>query len=269
MFRAENIPGIVFEEVTITKIDETVDGPLGKVEGAIVAEELHLDGTTSDKIFAPGYGEFYSANDSEEEALSLAVPVDAESTPQPAELAELITGTWGLIESARLEEWDAVAATLERIEGSWGTLSEASVPRRVADTLDAALGSLVEAVGTRQVGTTTSAAIEVAQSALDLELRFQPASVVDIERFHLHAQQLRVDAVAADPAGVAAEVAALEWIRDRLTGSLTPDELQQIDDDLADLRTASNISNSVGGNLGGAADQAARLANLLRRLAGA
>ena len=269
VFRAENIPGIVFEEVTITKIDETVDGPLGKVEGAIVAEELHLDGTTSDKIFAPGYGEFYSANDSEEEALSLAVPVDAESTPQPAELAELITGTWGLIESARLEEWDAVAATLERIEGSWGTLSEASVPRRVADTLDAALGSLVEAVGTRQVGTTTSAAIEVAQSALDLELRFQPASVVDIERFHLHAQQLRVDAVAADPAGVAAEVAALEWIRDRLTGSLTPDELQQIDDDLADLRTASNISNSVGGNLGGAADQAARLANLLRRLAGA
>ena len=262
VFRTENIPGIVFEEVTIKKIDETVDGPLGKVQGAIVAEELHLDGTTSEKIFAPGYGEFYSANDTEEEALSLAVPVDAEDTPEPVELAELITGTWGLLESTRLEDWEAVDATLERIEAGWGTLSEASAPKRVADDLDAALGSLTEAVQTRQPGPATSAAIAVAQSALDLELRYQPATVVDVERFHLHAQQLRVDAVAADTAGVAAEVAALEWIRDRITGSLTADELQQVDDHLADLRTASNI-----GSLSGAADQAARLANLLRRLA--
>ncbi|MBA3983677.1 MAG: hypothetical protein H0X61_09140, partial [Acidimicrobiia bacterium] len=41
----------------------------------------------------------------------------------------------------------------------------------------------------------------------------------------------------------------------------TADELQQIDDKLAQLRTAVNT-----GNLGGAADQAARLANLVRTL---
>ncbi|MDQ3094631.1 MAG: hypothetical protein M3Q82_01485 [Actinomycetota bacterium] len=49
-----------------------------------------------------------------------------------------------------------------------------------------------------------SAAVEVAQSALDLELRYRPAAVVDIERFHLHAQQLRIDAVASNRGDVVA-----------------------------------------------------------------
>ncbi|MEJ7723299.1 MAG: hypothetical protein WKF64_03265, partial [Ilumatobacteraceae bacterium] len=145
VFRPEDIPGIVFEEVTIKDVGKTVDGPFGKVEGAIVAEELHLDGSTSEKQFAPGYGEFYSASDGEVEALSLAVPTDRGSTPEPIELAKLITGTWGLVESARLEDWEAVDATLERIKDNWNTLAEAS-PVRVADTIDAALATLTEAV---------------------------------------------------------------------------------------------------------------------------
>jgi hypothetical protein len=202
-----------------------------------------------------------SASDGEVEALSLAVPTDRDSTPEPIELAKLITGTWGLVESARLEDWEAVDATLERIKDNWNTLSEAATPTRVADTLDAALASLTEAATTRKPGPVNSAAVDVAQSALDLELRYRPAAVVDIERFHLHAQQLRIDAAATDPGGVAAEIATLEWIRDRITGTLTADELQQIDDKLAQLRTAVNT-----GNLGGAADQAARLANLVRTL---
>ena len=38
VFRPENIPGIVFEEVTITKVGQRMDGPLGPVEGAIVGD---------------------------------------------------------------------------------------------------------------------------------------------------------------------------------------------------------------------------------------
>ena len=60
--RAENIPGIAFEEVTIKRINKTVDGPTGPVEGAMIARELHDDGTYSDKVFAPGYGEFFSGH---------------------------------------------------------------------------------------------------------------------------------------------------------------------------------------------------------------
>ncbi len=186
---------------------------------------------------------------------------DRGSTPQPIELAKLITGTWGLVESARLEDWEAVDATLERIKDSWNTLSEGATPTRIADTLDAALASLTDAATTRKPGPVNSAAVDVAQSALDLELRYRPASVVDIERFHLHAQQLRIDAAAADPGGVAAEIATLEWIRDRITGTFTAEELQQVDEQLSQLRSAVNT-----GNLRGAADQAARLANLVRTL---
>ena len=60
--RAENIPGVAFEEVTIKRIDRTVNGPTGPVKGAMIARELHDDGTHSDKVFAPGYGEFFSGS---------------------------------------------------------------------------------------------------------------------------------------------------------------------------------------------------------------
>ncbi len=262
VFRPEDIPGIVFEEVTIKEIDKTVDGPLGPIEGAIVAEEFHLDGSTSEKIFAPGYGEFFSAHEGDLEALSLAVPTDREDALEPVELAKVITGTWGLVESARLEDWEAVDATLERMIIDRNKVAEAvATPTRIADALDEALATLADAVATKKQGPVNNAAIDVAQSALDLELRYRPAVVVDIGRFHLHAQQLRIDAAADYAAGVAAEVATLEWIRDRITSTFTPEELATVDSELAQLRISASA-----GNLGAAADQAARLANRVRTL---
>jgi hypothetical protein len=47
---------ILFEEVTVKAIDRTLDGPFGPVEGGLVIEELHMDGNTEGKSFAPGYG---------------------------------------------------------------------------------------------------------------------------------------------------------------------------------------------------------------------
>ena len=198
VFRPEDIPGIVFEEVTIKEIDRTVDGPLGKVEGAIVAEELHLDGSTSEKVFAPGYGEFYSAHEGDEEALSLAVDVDQVDSAESVELARIVTATWGLVESARLEDWEAVDATLVLIKDHWAAVSESPTPTRVADTLDAALAALTEAATRQTTGPIADAAVQVAQSALDLELRHRSVAYVDLGRFHLHAQQLRIDAAAAN-----------------------------------------------------------------------
>jgi hypothetical protein len=261
VFRPEDIPGIVFEEVRVKEVGKPADGPLGKVEGTIVTEELHLDGSKSDKVFAPRYGEFYTASDGEVEALSLAVPADRVDGSEPIELTKLITGTWGLVESARLEDWEAVDATLARITANWKAVAASTQPVRVAQTLDAALRSLTKAVAGKQTGPVTSAAVGVAQSALDLELRYRTVAVVDIERFHLHTQQLRIDAAAANAAGVAAEVATLEWIRDRITGTLKAEELRVVDDELARLRNASNT-----GNLNAAADQAARLGALVRNL---
>lgn len=262
VFRPENIPGIIFEEVQVKAVDQTVDGPHGPVQGALVAEELHLDGANSEKIFAPGYGEFYTASDGEVEALAVAVPADAIEEPEPPELAELSTAAWGIVESARLEDWDAVSPTLGRMQADWGALRDGEIPPLVADNVDRAFTSLAKAVRDRRPGRVVRAAIDVALGALDVELLYGPARDVDVARFHLHTQRLRALAAASDLGGVTGEVAALEWIYQRIGQAIPPAERQGIETRLRDLRTAADAQN-----LASAADHAARLAAEVRRVA--
>ena len=77
VYRPENIPELVFEEVTVKAAGQRVPGPKGMVDGALVVEELHMDGATEEKTFAPGYGEFSAGGGGDLEAVALAVPVDA------------------------------------------------------------------------------------------------------------------------------------------------------------------------------------------------
>ncbi len=49
VYRPENIPGFVFEEVTVQQTGLTVDGPTGPVGGAILVQERLMDGTLEDK----------------------------------------------------------------------------------------------------------------------------------------------------------------------------------------------------------------------------
>ncbi len=261
VFRPENIIGIVFEEVRIKAVGQTVDGPRGKVRGAIIAEELHLDGSHSDKVFAPGYGEFFTSSDGETEALAVAVHVDALDGPAPAELEFLSTSAFGILENARLEDWDAAVPTLRRMNAAWDKLQDRGLPPLVAGDMNDAFAALERAVGGERIGPTSQAAVDVARSALDLELQYRPSVEIDLERFVLHTQQLRVHAAAKDLAGVTSEVAVLEWIRDRIAGELDPAGLQEIDARLRDLRSATDAKN-----VAGAADHAARLASRLKLL---
>ncbi len=259
VFRAENIIGVVFEELEVTAVNRTFPGPRGPVKGAIVAKELHLDGSHSDKIFAPGYGEFHTASNGELEALAVAVPTDALSTPVPTPLIGLTTAAWGILENARLHDWEAAEATVKRMNVRWQELRSQNPPPMIAARMTKSLATLAVLVRARKVGPVTRVAIDVAESALDLQLRHRPPVEVDIERIHLHSQQLRVNAAAKDAAGVAGEVALIEWHRDRITGVLKPEEKQAIDTSLRALRGASDARN-----LPAAADHAARFANLVR-----
>ena len=121
--RAENTPPIAFEEVEVTSIDETLDGPTGPVEGGLIAREMHLDGTFSDKNFAPGYGEFYSEHEGEIEALALAVPTDALDGPVPDELTTLATGADDMFAAVRSQDWAAAATAVESASAAWETVS--------------------------------------------------------------------------------------------------------------------------------------------------
>lgn len=85
VFRPENIPGVLMEEVTIKEIDVTVAGPHGPIDGAIIGEENHtLEGVFEDKWFAPGYGEYFSGVGDSLEGLAIGIPTGAIAVRYPS-----------------------------------------------------------------------------------------------------------------------------------------------------------------------------------------
>jgi hypothetical protein len=262
VFRTENIPGVVFEEVTVTATGKTVPGPHGTVGGAILGEELHLDGSRSPKTFAPGYGEFLTVDGADREALALAAPTDRLRGPVPRELRFLVTGSFGILENARLEDWQAASPTAKRLIDAWAAVKPIAPPL-IAQSLDSKMRMLRRAVGARRAGAVSQLAVDVARFALDLELRYLPVAAVDVERFHLGTQELRVHAAQGDLVGVMGDVATLEWVGDRMSNEVGPSGRREVDAALRDLRSAADARN-----LPAAADHAARLGALARRLAG-
>ena len=260
VFRAESVVGIVFEELEVKAINQTVDGPRGPVSGVVVMSELHLDGTHSNKVFAPGYGEFDSSHGPDTEALAVAAPTDVVGTEIPNELKLLSSSAWGILENARLEDWDGATPTLGRINRLWKAV-KADQPPRVVATMRKALRALARGVKKQNPGVTAQAAVDVAQAAIDLQLRY--GGRVDVARFHLHSQQLRVHAAADNAAGVTGEVGTLEWIRDRIASEFDAATQVDLDAGLRDLRTAADA-----GNLAASSDIAARLAARIRSVAG-
>lgn len=259
-FRSENVGGVVFEEMRVKAVGQTVAGPAGPVPGAIVLDELGLEGDHAQKIVAPGYGEFRTTSDGELEAVAVAAPTDSLQAPLPAALRSLTTGAWGVAEDARTEDWDAASQTVTRMKGYWARLRAMRQPPMVAIALDAALRTLTGTVAAEEAEGTLKAAVDVAQASLDLEQRYLPVGAVDVERVHLHTQQLRIHAAAGNRTATLSEVAGIEWTVDRL-GLPTPARAE-IDTRLRALRAAVE-----GAHLQAAADHAARLAARLRTLA--
>jgi hypothetical protein len=263
VYRPENIPGSVFEEVTVKSVGEAVEGPRGAVEGAIIAEELHQDGMREDKTFAPGYGEFFTGSGGDIEALALAVPTDRLSGPVPDELGTLSAGADDIFDQARSGDWQATRDAVETMTDAWATFRAGDVPPRLEPPTSGALEELVRAVAAREPAEAQQAAIDVAQAGLDLQLRHRPPAEIDRARFELWARQLVVDAAADDLAAVSGDLATLEWIRDRFVHTLSKVETTRIDTHLVELRTkvadeelgeaaaeAERLRERVGGLLG-------------------
>jgi hypothetical protein len=258
-FRTENIPGLVFEEVTVKTIDKTVPGPAGPVQGGMVGEELHDDGMVSDKVFAPGYGEFMTRDADGVEAMALAVPTDALESPPPAELEELSRRAEDAFDAARARDWSAASAALEAISAAWAGYPEADkVPPRLRPPISAAVEALFRGVKARDQQRAGTAAIDVAQAALDIELRYRPPDEIDLARFELWARQLLVDAKANSLGRASGDTASLEWIRDRFAERLEPADLTRIDTHLLTLR-----ENVVDEDLAAASAEAVSLRKIL------
>ena len=231
------------------------------MKGAIVGRELHDDGTYSDKVFAPGYGEFFSGHGSEVEALALAVPTDALDGSAPPALGTLSRAVALVAGPARAGNWTSASAGLKRVSRAWAAYRAEPVPPRLEPEMNRAIGSLGAAVGKRQLTRTGVAAVDVAQSALDLNLRYRPAAEIDIGRFALWAEQVLVDAAAGDVGGVRGDVATMEWIRDRFAADIGAAQLTAIDAHLVGLRESVADENE---DLKAARAEALRLAGLAR-----
>ena len=98
------------------------------------------------------------------------------------------------------------------------------------------LRTLRASIGKRARAGAGTAAIDVGQSTLDLQLRYRPPAQIDLGRFRLWAEQALVDAAAGDAGGVRGDVTTMEWIRDRFATRLSPANLTAIDAHLARMR---------------------------------
>ena len=238
VYRTENAPGFVFEEVTVRSVDEQLDGPMGPIDGGLLADELHSDGTTEQKIFAPGYGEFYTSGGGDVEALALAVPTDAISEPVPPELTALSGGALDVFDSAGSGDWKAASATVRDMEAAWDTVRGGNVPRLIEPRMDEALRVLARTVRSRQATAARDAAIQAARSSFDLQLPYRPAAEIDLARMDLWAAQLLVDEAAGDAGGVGADAFALDYVRDRIRAAVDARDLTRINTELGTIQVA-------------------------------
>ena len=233
VWRTENIPGIAFEEVRVESVTRGLTGPFGPIGGGLVARELHMDGQTELKLFAPGYGEFFTGGGGDVEALALAIPTDAASTSEPAELdavGSLARRVYDAESRALVEPGrDGLArSAYRRLLSSHALLGADVVPRRIAPELSGAIARLGRALDRHDRQSARTEAIQVQRWALDVQLRYRDPDSIDRARFALWADQLVIDADAGDAEAVNGDVFTLFYLRDRILAGLDPRLLQQV-----------------------------------------
>ena len=261
--RPENIPGSVFEEVVVTQVNQTFEGPSGPVSGGMVATETHQDGTLSDKLFAPGYGEFRSTDGPDVEALALASPTDSLPGGVPAELTSISDGADRILSSplATAAQWRRAERVALDMVDAWNTFRAGDVPPRLVKPTSKALDELVAQIAARDRSKTRAASIDASYASVNLQLRYRPVTEVDTIRFELWTRRALVHAKDGSIGGVRSDFVTMEWIRDRFVQTVDPVTRTRIDTLVRDLGTAV-----VDHDLGVAADTARALRELVAGL---
>lgn len=248
VYRPENAPEVVFEQVRVEKIDQTVPGPRGEISGAIEVMELHMDGTSEGKVFAPGYGEFSTGTPGGDvEAVSLASPTDSRQGPAPAEFGALSGTVVGVFDAVTTASRDRAEQASTAFAQAWDAALTKGIPPQMKSQMNVDIDALESALDEGDWRAAESAALRVSQNELDLRLLNQPVIDVDLARLALWARQLPVDVKAEDPGLVLADVAALDrvWERTR-TGLQDP---AAVDAAMRRLRQAADAEDlpAVGG----------------------
>ena len=229
VFRTENIPGIAFEQVTVKSRGQQFQGPLVPVLG-MVGEELHEDGTTELKRFATGYGEFFTGDQGDVEALALAVPTDTSAGPMPPGLRRLYVDARTIVRSG------PDAGAVARLAADWSDVPRADTPRLMVPVMTRAVAAALEA---RDPSAVRQVAVDVALRALDLQLRYRDPVAVNRDRVSLWCDQLLLDARRHDVADVSSDIFTLYYLRDRVQESLSAATLSAYNHQIGMLQEAA------------------------------
>ncbi len=247
VYRPENVPEVVFEEVRVEKADHTVLGPSGNVAGAIEVMELHMDGTREGKVFAPGYGEFSTGNAGGDlEAVSLASPTDSRSGPVPSEFRALSSAANGVYEAAAGDDAGRLNQATTAFESAWKAVTPTGIPPQMEQQMNTDIDALKTAEGPASA---QSAALRIAQNELDLRLLYERVIDVDLARLALWTRQLPIDVATGDIGLVLANAAALDRTWERTKSGVEP--TAPVDAALRELHKAADAEDL------GAVDRAA------------
>lgn len=238
VYRPENIPGLVFEEVVVKSTDETLDGPFGPIEHGILVEEHHADGGNENKNFAPDYGEFYTAADGEVEALALAVPPDGASGSIPDALATAATSADAAVGAALGGDLAQVGDLAAELRAAIGDLDDTEIPALLRPLLGDGIDALSSAASDGDEEAATQAAIDVARLVNDLTLRYRAIPEVDLDRIGLWGAQLISDAGAEDLDGVRSDAYAADYAKERIVGGVAGEIVRLLNSTLTDLQAA-------------------------------
>jgi hypothetical protein len=242
VYRPENAPEVVFEEVRVEKIDQDVVGPSGNISGAIEVSELHMDGKRESKIFAPGYGEFSTGSEvGDLEAVSLASPTDSRQGPAPAQFAALSDAVDSVYQATSAEDVNGLKEAAPTLAEAWEAVLPRGIPLRMESQMEVDIDALNSAAGGEDWESAQSAALRIAQNELDLRLLYQPVIDVDLARLKLWTRQLPVDVAAEDAGLVLANVAALDRVWERTRHGVEPDG--PVDTALQELRKAADAED--------------------------
>lgn len=229
VYRTENIPGIAFEQVTVKSVDAQLAGPLGPVPG-MVGEELHEDGSTEFKQFARGYGEYFTGDHGDVEALALAVPTDASQQPIPSGLARLYADARNIVRTGRSPR------LVRRLTADWSAVPRDDTPRLMVPVVTRAIRAVR---GASNPNAARMAAVDLSLRALDLQLRYRDPTAVDLQRVSMWCDQLHLDALRHDLAGIGSDVFTLYYLRDRVRASLSVSTASDYNHELAALQDAA------------------------------
>ena len=218
VYRPENIPGFVFEEVTVQQTDLTVDGPTGPVSGAILVQERLMDGTLEDKVFAPGYGEFSASVPSARElvAVAVAVPTDEVQGRAPAALDRLSESAGAIFEAGARQPWSRLEALAHQARRVYATVSAGDVPPLLDDQTADAIGDLDAALAARSRLDVREAALRIELATLDLEMQYDDHEAIDEDRIEVWELWHELHRAAGDVAGARSDIIIIMAIKDRI-----------------------------------------------------